>query len=78
MGSRWLYLFKNGSLLQYAANQGATPGGGTYNTVQSASTLLRLNAGDYLEVQVYQNSGGSLNVIGSSPDNSFTMAWVSP
>jgi hypothetical protein len=38
------------------------PVGGGFSTNVSVSTQYRLAAGDYVEVDVYQDSGGSLNV----------------
>jgi hypothetical protein len=48
-------------------------------TVQTLSTLWHLNAGDYVSLQVWQTSGGTLNVLstaGYSPE--FAMQWVGP
>ncbi len=42
----------------------------------SVSGLLRLNAEDYLEVRVYQDSGVALNLHGSSPV--LQAVWVAP
>ncbi len=37
--------------------------GGAYTQYMSTCALCCLNEGDYAEVQVYQNSGGALNVV---------------
>jgi hypothetical protein len=46
----------------------------TAGDMQQSSTEIKLAAGDFLEVRVLQNSGGSLNVTA----NFFTMSWVAP
>lgn len=47
------------------------------NSGVTASTHARLAAGDYVEVQVNQNSGGSLNTItGSQTTNQVSAVWL--
>jgi hypothetical protein len=46
----------------------------TAGDVQQLSTEIKLAAGDFVEVQVLQNSDGTLNVTGKF----FTMSWVAP
>lgn len=68
-GTRILKIRKNGSAaiaqVQDAAVSGTTP------LSQHVSTVVKLSKGDYLDVLVYQDSGGSLAVTYSSSD-SFT------
>ena len=41
--------------------------------------LVRLGAGDYVQLNAYQDSGGSLNVMANSDYTPvFEMHWVSP
>jgi hypothetical protein len=46
---------------------------------QTAETIYKLNAGDYVEVWAYQDSGGSLN-LQHLVDNgiTFSMQWIAP
>jgi len=44
-------------------------------TANSASTMVKLAAGDFVQALVLQNSGGSLNALGIST-TSFSMTWV--
>jgi hypothetical protein len=44
-------------------------------TANSTSTLTKLAAGDFVQALVLQNSGGSLDALGSST-TSFSMTWV--
>jgi hypothetical protein len=55
-----------------------TANGTTGNTTdQSISTLYHLAAGDYVEVMVWQTSGGNLNVsVGGSYSPEFAMQWL--
>ena len=45
---------------------------------QSVTTQLRLAAGDYLTVDVYQTSGGDLAVPSSADTPAFEMTWIAP
>jgi hypothetical protein len=44
------------------------------------ATMLRLAAGDFIEAQVVQNSGGTLPIIASQGENgpNFSMTWLAP
>jgi hypothetical protein len=44
-------------------------------TGNSVSTLAKLNAGDFVQANVLQSSGGSLDALGTSTTN-FSMTWV--
>jgi len=58
-GFRQLRLFKNNSYLTYLCNNFVA---GYDGMSISGEYILSLNAGDYVEVKTYQNSGGSLTV----------------
>lgn len=61
VGQRVAYIHVNNTLafLSVIANLSATID--TYNTF---SYVMNLSAGDYVETRVYQDSGGSLNILG--------------
>jgi hypothetical protein len=46
------------------------------DTVYSASTVLKLSAADYVEFQVYQNSGGNLAIVADSYNNQFVFSYL--
>jgi hypothetical protein len=46
------------------------------DTVYSASTVLKLSAADYVEFQVYQNSGGNLAIVADSYNNQFAFSYL--
>lgn len=75
-GLREVSLKKNGATVIARSQVPAVTSAGTR---QELSTLYRLLAGDFVEVEVYQESGGALNV-SSDPQwtPEFTMAWVAP
>ena len=64
-GGRFVNVFKNGVAIPGASVAQATA---SFVTVLTLSYPVDLQAGDYLEVNVYQASGGALNV---SNGNSF-------
>ncbi|WP_307962052.1 hypothetical protein [Salinispora arenicola] len=55
-GSRAFAVYRNGSSARVGAAIPATPSG--ISPRLSASGLIRLSVGDYLEIFVWQNSGG--------------------
>lgn len=59
-GRRDLYIVVNGTTTVAADSR--PPVSGADPIDQSISTLVNLAAGDYVELQVYQSSGGALNV----------------
>ncbi len=59
-GVRYIYLNKNGAGTNFLDNQNANGSG--VPTYKSFSFLIPLLAGDYLTMQAYQDSGGSLNI----------------
>lgn len=58
-GIRSLRVRLNGAT--YLANQQVNASGGGLDSMLTVSTLYQMAAGDYVEMVVYQNSGGSLN-----------------
>ncbi len=60
-GERIAQIKKNGSILLQSAVDNACDNGGL-ETINMIGTLAYLAAGDYVELFVYQNSGGSLNL----------------
>ena len=73
-GARRASFYKNGSLVRESE---LTNGGGTNFVTLDIATLVDLNGStDYVEVRVYQNSGGPLNVLCSSQLSSFEAALV--
>jgi len=75
-GVRYLGVLLNGATV--IAQQGALNAAGSAD-ILSVSTLYYLNAGDYVELQAYQNSGGLLSVTATgnkSPE--FAMQWMGP
>ena len=59
-GDRSIYYYKNGAngtaMVRYSIVSGS------YYTIQNASIVLDLVAGDYIEMYVLQSSGGNLNI----------------
>lgn len=76
-GERDLRMKLNGTTyIGYDTRNAVTTG---FETSQPLTAQWRLGAGDYVELCVWQNSGGNLNVVRSanrSPE--FSMCWVSP
>ena len=77
VGARELAINKNGSTI--IARTVSAPSPSPNTTEQSITTLANLAAGDFVEVKLRQNSGGSLTVF-TAPEFSpeFSMVWVSP
>lgn len=61
-GYRSIYIVKNGTSFMCSSNIGAQ----TIAFDQFISMTIDLAVGDYVELHVYHNSGGSLNVYGGS------------
>jgi hypothetical protein len=61
-GVRQLAVFVNGSVM-WATTEAAAK---STNNWLSLSTIIQLAANDYIEVYVYQNSGGSLNILSAA------------
>jgi hypothetical protein len=75
-GRRNLNIKTSSAIATVASTVAGAPGG---STGQNATTQLRLTAGESVSAHVRQQSGGDLNVSGSSEGSpSFQMTWVAP
>ena len=75
--NRGIRLAKNGTAIVGSGAFRLATGAGQTDGMGSSSLLTYLNIGDYVEVQVWQNSGGSLStVIGTDVDASMTVFWL--
>lgn len=72
-GRRELYLYKNGSLV--AKSKYFAPDA-TEDTVLNISYIDNSSAADYYELQVYQNSGGNLDIVNGSAATFFSAIKV--
>jgi hypothetical protein len=81
-GRRTIALEVNGTAVQIARSNVSAYFQGGVNPLQpeqTAQAVYMLNAGDYVEVWAYQDSGGALNLL-SAIDNgvTFSMQWLAP
>jgi hypothetical protein len=80
-GRRTLAVELNGTVAQIARSNVSAYWATTANfsPEQTAETIYKLNAGDYVEVWAYQDSGGPLN-LQYLVDNgmTFSMQWIAP
>jgi hypothetical protein len=75
-GYRWVEIFLNGTTV-IARQAGPALSGPA--TDLSVSTTYHLAVNDYVELWVYQNSGGNLDVVAVSAGSpEFAMQWVGP
>ncbi|MEH0973974.1 hypothetical protein V6U77_22870 [Micromonospora sp. CPCC 205546] len=77
-GARWCKWMKNGSeLASSGANMAPAPGGQTLLTARTI--VVRLVVGDYVELQAYQTSGGSISTYPDVPyaAPSMSVRWIS-
>jgi hypothetical protein len=63
--------YQDGSGLQYAGII-ISAGGSSVDTRQGISSFVFLNVGNYVEVQGYQNTGGSNNIVASGAQFAWT------
>ena len=70
---RTVYLYKNGTSDQELFAQ---KNAGGYNTSNGLSFVKVLNAADYIEVFALQNSGGALNIIGTTLSTHFQVYYL--
>lgn len=71
-GQRTIYVVLNGTATQATVTN--VTASGTVASRLACATLVQVVAGDYLELQVNQNSGGALNV--SNSNTHFWATWV--
>lgn len=79
-GRRTIALEVNGTAAQIArTNVSAYSTTASLSPEQTAQTIYKLNAGDYVEVWAYQDSGGPLDLM-TGVDNgvTFSMEWIAP
>lgn len=62
-GNRWATIQLNGAGTTLAGS--VVPGASTESPIHSLAVDYKATAGDYIQLFVYQNSGGTLNVIGT-------------
>ena len=71
-GQRTVYIYKNGSTLFNTAQVAGVSG--SIDAFVTTSYVVNVSAADYLEIKVFQNSGGTLTVF---PDTSRTAFQIS-
>ena len=78
-GIRELFIRENGTALVAAT---FIPASALYTLAQEVTTQVQLNAGDYVELAAYQDSGGALSVFGANAGIAyspiFAMHWLGP
>lgn len=72
-GDRTVAIWKNGSAVSYYGS-GNPAASININPSESASGLVQLNVGDYVEIAAYQNSGGSIATHANG--SSMAVFWV--
>jgi hypothetical protein len=77
-GGRTMVLRKNG--VTPLARDRRTPGTDKFNAPPvNLTTVARLTAGDFVEAEVFQDSGGNLSVLRNAEESpEFTMTWLAP
>jgi hypothetical protein len=79
-GTRFAGISSNGTLVWVASSWIPATVGLNTRTDQVVSTILRLSAGEFVEVMVFQDSGSSLDLesTGSDAQPSLAMVWMGP
>jgi hypothetical protein len=72
-GDRRLGIFKNGSAIVYGFG---LPPVQVDETRGNVSGVFNLAVSDYIEIFAFQNSGGSLNLVGPTDNNLFTITYL--
>ena len=67
-------IYKNGSLLRRLDSE---RNDGTFNNMLTGSTCIYLDEDDYIEIYVYQNSGGTLSMGSGVQTTTFSAALIS-
>jgi len=75
-GIRVIRFKKNGAATYYAYATTNATGSNTVTVIHSQSPVLDLNATDYIEIQVYQDTGGNLDVNNALSLTSFSCLKV--
>lgn len=80
-GGRGVNITKNGagtrSSTSPIVSDGFSAGVNNTNQLVSVTALVSLAVNDYVELFVYQSSGGNLNYIGGTQGTKFSARWVS-
>jgi hypothetical protein len=71
-------LYKNGSSQYRIGSIQAQAAHGNYFAIPLATTIIQLNAGDYVDLRVYQSSGASLALLNSSIANWIAIEKTNP
>jgi hypothetical protein len=77
-GSRDMYIEANIGIVFQAIASSSLPASNVGQTEQSISTIVQLSAGDYIQLEVRQNSGGPDGLEVSDHSPTLTMAWLGP
>ena len=75
-GARQVRLLKNGTIIEFNSAASAGAGAAGNKTVYSSSAIINCAVGDYIEMAAYQDSGGNLNLDGSSDTTSLTIQFL--
>jgi hypothetical protein len=73
-GQRTAYIYKNGSTLLNTAQVAGVSG--TIDAFVTTSYVVNVSAADYLEIKVFQNSGGTLTVFPDSSRTAFQVSYL--
>lgn len=82
VGYRQIQFFIDGAVSRYSTEvipAAADTNNNSY-VYQTTSTPVALNAGQYVEMEVFQNSGGPLGLFGANDpsDTNFSLTWIGP
>jgi hypothetical protein len=72
-GNRLVQINKNGSVISQGISVGLAPGTANGTVIQVAA-LVQLAVGDYIEIAMYQTSGGALNT--ATNQSGMTVMWI--
>lgn len=72
VGARGLAIAKNGTRLNYDFMNATT----AFDTYQNSSVIVDLAVNDYIEIQAFQSTGGSLNVYGGTDATTLSLIYI--
>ncbi|MCX7736866.1 MAG: hypothetical protein N2319_09150 [Candidatus Kapabacteria bacterium] len=75
-------IYHNGSAYAYGSKLGLNNSDGTFSAIRNnnapvVSDIIYLQAGEYVEIFVYQNTGGNYNIISGSANTYFSIHKIS-
>lgn len=75
-------IYHNGSAYAYGSKLGLNNSDGTFNAIRNnnapvVSDIIYLQAGEYIEIFVYQNTGSNYNIISGSTNTYFSVHKIS-